>query len=106
MEISGDLHHIFTVLSLLASLVGSQATITASFSIINQCQALGCFPRVKVIHTSDKIYGQVYIPDVTWILMVLSLGVTLGLGDITTIANATGMHMFVQNCVTLFLHVL
>lgn len=90
------------MLSLLASLVGSQATITASFSIINQCQALACFPRVKVIHTSDKIYGQVYVPDASWILMVLSLGVTLGLGDITTIANATGLTvisgMLVTSC--------
>ncbi|XP_031090456.1 potassium transporter 10-like isoform X1 [Ipomoea triloba] len=100
LPISRDLHHVFTVLSLIASLVGSQATITASFSIINQCQALGCFPRVKVIHTSDKIYGQVYIPDVTWILMVLSLGVTFGLGDITTIANATGLTVICGMSVT------
>ncbi|XP_024929724.3 potassium transporter 25 [Ziziphus jujuba] len=85
------IRHFFIVLSLLASAVGSQATITASFSIINQCLALGCFPRVKVIHTSDKINGQVYIPDINWLLMVLSLAVTIGFRDITKIGNATGL---------------
>ncbi|KAL3570724.1 hypothetical protein D5086_027973 [Populus alba] len=85
------LRHVFILLSLLASAVGSQATITASFSIINQCLALRCFPRVKVIHTSDKRLGQVYIPDVNWLLMALSLSVTIGFHDITRIANAAGM---------------
>ncbi|KAJ8753742.1 hypothetical protein K2173_026418 [Erythroxylum novogranatense] len=83
--------HIFVVLSLLASAVGSQATITASFSIINQCLALGCFPRVKVIHTSDKRQGQVYIPDVNWLLMLLSLTVTIGFHDTQRIAKAAGL---------------
>ena len=86
----GHIRHFFIVLSLLASAVGSQATITASFSIINQCLALNCFPRAKVIHTSDKIHGQVYIPDVNWLLMILSLTVTIGFHDIAKIGNATG----------------
>lgn len=87
---AGHLRHVFVALSLLASAVGSQATITASFSIINQCLALGCFPRVKVIHTSDKIHGQVYIPDINWLLMVLSLTVTIAFHDIKKIGSATG----------------
>lgn len=86
----GSIRHFFSVLSLFASVVGSQATITASFSIINQCLALNCFPRAKVIHTSDKIHGQVYIPDVNWLLMILSLTVTIGFHDIVRIGNATG----------------
>ncbi|KAJ4713588.1 Potassium transporter [Melia azedarach] len=87
----GSIRHIFVVLSLLASAVGSQATITATFSIINQCLALGCFPRVKVIHTSDKKHGQVYIPDVNWLLMILSLSVTIGLHKVERIGNAAGL---------------
>ena len=90
MAIAEHVHHVFVILSLLASAIGSQATITACFSIINQCLALGCFPRVKVIHTSDKIHGQVYIPDVNWILMILSLGVTIGFHDTLRIGNASG----------------
>ncbi|KAL6183312.1 hypothetical protein ACLB2K_044723 [Fragaria x ananassa] len=95
-----SVRHWFTALSLLASAVGSQATITASFSIINQCLALGCFPRVKVIHTSDKIHGQVYIPDINWILMVLCLTVTIGFHNIEKIGNATGLAVISAMVVT------
>ncbi|GLT55876.1 hypothetical protein SLA2020_289610 [Shorea laevis] len=96
------IRHVFIVLSLLASAVGSQATITACFSIIKQCLALGCFPRVEVIHTSNKINGQVYIPDINWLLMVLSLGVTIGFHDTAQIGYALGtaivLGMLVTTC--------
>ncbi|KAJ0048012.1 hypothetical protein Pint_16857 [Pistacia integerrima] len=86
-----SIRHIFVVLSLIASAIGSQATITASFSIINQCLAFGCFPRVKVIHTSDKKHGQVYIPDVNWLLMILSLTVTIAFHQVVRIGSAAGL---------------
>ncbi|KAL0355023.1 UNVERIFIED_CONTAM: Potassium transporter 10 [Sesamum radiatum] len=69
----------------------SQATITAGFSIINQCQALDCFPRVKVVHTSEQIHGQVYVTDVNWLFMTLSLAITIGLHDISQLGKATGL---------------
>lgn len=90
-KLSGALQHVFAVLSLFASAVGSQATITAGFSIINQCQALDCFPRVKVVHTSEQILGQVYVPDVNWLFMALSLAITIGLHDVSLLGKATGM---------------
>ncbi|KAJ1441401.1 Potassium transporter [Sesbania bispinosa] len=37
-----------------------------------------CFSRVKVVHTSSKIHGQVYIPEINWLLMLLCLTVTIG----------------------------
>ncbi|KAG9146386.1 hypothetical protein Leryth_020117 [Lithospermum erythrorhizon] len=95
-----SIHHVFSVLSLFASVVGSQATVTASFSIINQCQALACFPRVKVIHTSEKIHGQVYIPDVNWIMMTISLAVTIGFHDIKPLGYATGFAVICAILVT------
>lgn len=88
---SKALQHIFAVLSLFASAVGSQATITAGFSIINQCQALDCFPRVQIVHTSEMVRGQVYVPDANWVFMALSLSVTIGLHDISSIGKATGL---------------
>ncbi|XP_006657695.1 probable potassium transporter 9 [Oryza brachyantha] len=63
------------VLAILASVVGSQAIISGTFSIINQSQSLSCFPRVKVVHTSEKIHGQIYIPEINWLLMVLCIEV-------------------------------
>lgn len=79
------------ILAILASVVGSQAIISGTFSIINQSQSLGCFPRVKVVHTSDKIHGQVYIPEINWILMILCIAVTIGFRDTKHMGNASGM---------------
>ncbi|CAA6654240.1 unnamed protein product [Spirodela intermedia] len=75
----------------LAAIVASQAVISATFSIVKQCHSLGCFPRVKVVHTSRWIYGQIYIPEINWILMVLCLAVTVGFRDTTIIGHAYGI---------------
>jgi K+ transporter len=78
------------VIATLAAVVGSQAVISATFSIIKQSQALGCFPRVKILHTSNHIYGRIYIPEINWILMVLCLAITVGFRDTIMIGNAYG----------------
>lgn len=79
------------VIAVLAAVVGSQAIITGTFSIIKQCSALDCFPRVKIVHTSSKIHGQIYIPEINWILMLLCLAVTIGFRDTKRMGNASGM---------------
>ena len=78
------------VIGTLAAIIASQATISATFSIIKQSVALGCFPRVKVVHTSQKHYGQVYIPEINWILMVLCIIITAGFKETVQIGNAYG----------------
>lgn len=78
------------VIATLATVVASQAIISATFSIISQCRALKCFPRVKIVHTSDDIHGRVYIPEANWILMFLCLAVALGFRDTDKIGNAYG----------------
>ncbi|XP_041993293.1 potassium transporter 2-like [Salvia splendens] len=92
------------VVAILASVVGSQAIISGTFSIINQSQSLGCFPRVKVIHTSEKIHGQIYIPEINWMLMILCIAVTIGFRDIKHMGNASGLAvmavMLVTTCLT------
>lgn len=77
----------------LAAIVASQATITATFSIIKQAFALGCFPRVKIVHTSKTFVGQIYIPDINWILMILCIGVTAGFKNQSQIGNAYGEYI-------------
>ncbi|KAF3952379.1 hypothetical protein CMV_022054 [Castanea mollissima] len=91
------------VIATLAAIVGSQAVISATFSIIKQCNALGCFPRVKVVHTSKHIYGQIYIPEINWILMILTLAITIGFQDTTMIGNAYGLACMTVMFVTTFL---
>ncbi|CAK8537823.1 unnamed protein product [Lathyrus sativus] len=90
------------IVATLAAVVGSQAVISATFSIISQCCALNCFPRVKIVHTSSKIYGQIYVPEINWILMCLCLAVTIGLRDTNMMGHAYGLAimtvMFVTTC--------
>ncbi|XP_058219240.1 probable potassium transporter 13 [Rhododendron vialii] len=86
----------------LATIAGSQAIISATFSLISQCRALRCFPRVKIIHTSGQIHGQIYIPEVNWGLMAVCLAVVIGVRDTEVIGNAYGLAvitvMFVTTC--------
>ncbi|KAL0350989.1 UNVERIFIED_CONTAM: Potassium transporter 8, partial [Sesamum radiatum] len=87
-------------IAILAAVVGSQAIITGTFSIIKQCCALGCFPRVKIVHTSSKICGQIYIPEINWTLMLLCLAVTIGFRDTKHISNASGLAVITVMLVT------
>ncbi|KAL4301876.1 hypothetical protein GQ457_10G025560 [Hibiscus cannabinus] len=88
------------VIAILAAVVGSQAIITGTFSIIKQCSSLGCFPKVKIIHTSSKIHGQIYIPEINWLLMVLCLAVTIGFRDTRRMGNASGLAVITVMLVT------
>jgi K+ transporter len=54
----------------IAALIASRTMITATFACINKSIALGCFPRLKIIHTSRKFMGQIYIPFINWFLMI------------------------------------
>lgn len=78
------------VVATLAAIVASQSLITATFSIIKQSMALGCFPRVKMVHTSPDQEGQVYSPEVNYILMVLCVAVIVGFQSAAQIGNAFG----------------
>ena len=78
------------VIATAAAIVASQATISATYSIIKQALALGCFPRVKIVHTSKKFLGQIYIPDINWVLLVLCIAVTAGFKNQSQIGNAYG----------------
>ncbi|CAD6341642.1 unnamed protein product [Miscanthus lutarioriparius] len=93
------------VIATLAAVVASQATISATYSIIKQALALGCFPRVNVVHTSKKFLGQIYIPDINWVLMILCIAVTAGFKNQSQIGNAYGTAVVIVMLVTTFLMV-
>ncbi|KAH9304668.1 hypothetical protein KI387_009072, partial [Taxus chinensis] len=91
------------IIATVAAIVASQATISATFTIIKQSVALGCFPRVKVVHTSKDFSGQIYIPEINWILMVLCIIVTAGFNNTTQIGNAYGTAVVAVMLVTTLL---
>ncbi|CAD6242537.1 unnamed protein product [Miscanthus lutarioriparius] len=88
------------VIAILAAVVGSQAIITGTFSIIKQCSSLSCFPGVKIVHTSSTVHGQIYIPEINWMLMILCLAVTIGFRDTKHLANAQGLAVITVMLVT------
>ncbi|XP_020220430.1 potassium transporter 10 [Cajanus cajan] len=94
------------VVATAAAIVASQATISATFSIIKQANAHGCFPRIKVVHTSRKFLGQIYIPDINWILMILCIAVTAGFKNQSQIGNAYGTAVVLVMLVTTLLMIL
>lgn len=64
--------------------------ISGAFSIISQSLSLGCFPRVKVVHTSAKYEGQVYIPEINYMLMIACVLVTVTFKSTQNIGHAYG----------------
>ncbi|PIN05371.1 hypothetical protein CDL12_22088 [Handroanthus impetiginosus] len=92
------------VVAVLASIIASQAMISGTFSIIQQSLSLGCFPRVKIVHTSAKYEGQVYVPEINYLLMLACVFVTLGFRTTTKIGNAYGIAVvFVMTLTSAFL---
>ncbi|KAL6221081.1 hypothetical protein ACLB2K_008833 [Fragaria x ananassa] len=79
------------VMAVAAAIIASQAMISGAFAIISQSLTLGCFPRVKVVHTSAKYQGQVYIPEVNFMLMIASVMVTAAFQTTEKIGNAYGI---------------
>lgn len=79
------------VIATLAAMIASQAMISATFSCIKQAMNLGCFPRLKIIHTSKRLMGQIYIPIINWFLMIMCVLVVATFRSTTSIANAYGI---------------
>jgi KUP system potassium uptake protein len=79
------------VIGTMAAVIASQALITGAFSLTMQAVQLGYIPRVQIDHTSARERGQIYIPQVNWLLMISCIGLTLGFRDSTHVAAAYGV---------------
>ncbi|KAL5562454.1 hypothetical protein UlMin_032201 [Ulmus minor] len=103
-SIPGPLYWPIFVMAVLAAIIASQATISATFSIIQQSLLLECFPHVKIVHTSAKYQGQVYDPEANFLLMLACIAVTLWFRNTTSIGNAYGIAVvFVITLTSFFL---
>ncbi|KZV55806.1 Potassium transporter 5 family protein [Dorcoceras hygrometricum] len=90
-SIPGPLYWPTFVVANAAAIIASQAMISGAFAIVSQSLSQSCFPRVKVVHTSSKYEGQVYIPDINYILMIACIVVTYGFKSTEKIGNAYGI---------------
>jgi KUP system potassium uptake protein len=78
------------LLATLATIIASQAIITGSFSMTRQAMQLGWLPGVAIRQTSDRIYGQIYVPVVNWLLMFATIATTIAFGSSDRLAGAYG----------------
>ncbi len=58
------------ILAALATVIASQAVISGAFSMTQQAVQLGLLPRMNVLRTSETQSGQIYVPQVNWLLMI------------------------------------
>jgi KUP system potassium uptake protein len=75
----------------LAAIVASQALISGAFSLTRQAVQLGYSPRVTIRHTSQLEIGQIYIPEVNWLLAAATVAVVLGFRSSSALAAAYGI---------------
>jgi len=79
------------LLATIATIIASQSIITGAFSMTRQAILLGWLPRMQIVQTSERGYGQIYVGAVNWLLMIVTLGLTIGFGKSDNLAAAYGI---------------
>jgi KUP system potassium uptake protein len=79
------------VLATVATIIASQSIITGAFSMTRQAIQLGWLPRLRIKQTSSEGYGQIYVGVVNWLLMAVTVGLTIGFGKSDNLAAAYGI---------------
>jgi len=90
------------ILATMATIIASQAVISGAFSVTQQAIQLGFIPRLRITHTSASAAGQIYIPVINWVLMVMVILLVLFFQTSSNLAAAYGIAvtgaMFIDTC--------
>ncbi len=78
-------------LATAATVIASQATISGAYSMTLQASRLGYLPRVRILHTSDKERGQIYVPSVNWLMLLAVIALVLSFKSSGALAAAYGI---------------
>ena len=92
------------VLATAATVIASQALISGAFTLVEQGVALGLFPRVRVIHTSDKNSGQIYVPSVNIVLAIGCIALVAIFKNSNALAAAYGLAVALTMATTTVLY--
>ena len=87
-------------LATCATVIASQALITAAFSVTKQAIQLGYLPRLRISHTSVKETGQVYVPFVNWSLNACIVLAVIVFGSSSKLAGAYGIAVTIDMLIT------
>jgi KUP system potassium uptake protein len=77
-------------LATVATVIASQAVISGAFSVAHQAGQLGYLPRLRILFTSEKLMGQIYVPWINWLLLVAVLTLVLAFRTAAALAYAYG----------------
>ncbi len=88
------------VLATLATVIASQAVISGAYSMTKQAVQLGLLPRLQVHYTSTREAGQIYMPEVNWLLLAAVLLAVLGFGSSSALASAYGIAVTLTMLIT------
>lgn len=78
-------------LATLATIIASQAVISGAFSLSWQAMRMGICPRLLIEHTSARHHGQIYVPQINWILMICVILLVIGFKSSSGLASAYGI---------------
>ncbi|WP_119290052.1 potassium transporter Kup [Azohydromonas sediminis] len=87
-------------LATAATVIASQALITAAFSVTKQAMQMGLLPRMRLLHTSVRETGQIYVPFVNWGLYVLIVLAVVLFGSSSRLAAAYGIAVTLDMTIT------
>ena len=87
-------------LATLATVIASQALITAAFSVTKQAIQLGYLPRLRIVHTSVREAGQIYVPFVNWSLFAFVVFAVVVFGSSGALASAYGIAVTIDMTIT------
>jgi KUP system potassium uptake protein len=79
------------ILATMAAVIASQAVISGAFSLTRQAIQMGYCPRLRIMHTSDREIGQIYVPFINWTLFVAVTLLVLGFRNSDNLAAAYGI---------------
>jgi KUP system potassium uptake protein len=88
------------LLATAAAIVASQALITAAYSVTKQAIQLGILPRLRILHTSVRDIGQIYVPFINWGLFALVVVAVVFFGSSTKLAGAYGVAVTIDMTIT------
>ncbi|MEO6339328.1 MAG: potassium transporter Kup [Caulobacteraceae bacterium] len=78
-------------LATVATVVASQAVISGAFSMTQQAIQLGLLPRMTLKPTSEEHEGQIYAPQINWLLMVGVMALVLAFRSSDALGSAYGV---------------
>jgi KUP system potassium uptake protein len=87
-------------LATCAAVIASQALITAAFSVTKQAIQLGYLPRLRILHTSVRETGQIYVPFINWSLYVCVVIAVVVFGSTSKLAAAYGIAVTIDMLIT------